>query len=156
MLISLYVVSIILANLAVYALGPSVMPVVAFFLIGLDLTLRDVLQLRLKVWQMGLLIAGTGVLTYFINPAAQAIAVASAVSFAASALADWLAFTRLKGRWFRRSAGSNVVGAVVDSILFPTLAFGILMPEVIIKQIIAKAIGGTVWAWLLGKVKVRL
>jgi uncharacterized PurR-regulated membrane protein YhhQ (DUF165 family) len=140
-----------LANLTVAAFGPAVTPLNAFFLIGLDLALRDWLHVRLKVWQMGALIVGTSLLTYLLNPAAQTIAIASAVSFGVAALADWLVFARLPGSWFKRSATSNVAGAAVDSILFPTLAFGVLMPQIVVMQFAAKVIGGTVWAWLLNR-----
>jgi hypothetical protein len=69
----------------------------AFVLIGLDLALRDWLHVRLKVWQMGALIAFTGLLTFALNPAAGQIALASAAAFTAAALVDWATFARLKG-----------------------------------------------------------
>ena len=55
-----YAVAMIAANLLVATFGPSVTAINAFFLIGLDLTLRDWLHVRLKTWQMGGLIIGTG------------------------------------------------------------------------------------------------
>jgi queuosine precursor transporter len=146
-----YAAAMIAANLTVAAFGPVVTPVNAFFLIGLDLALRDWLHVRLKTWQMGALIVGTSGLTYLLNPAAQTIAVASAVSFAVAAAADWLVFVRMPGTWFKRSASSNVAGAAVDSLLFPTLAFGALMPQIVLMQFAAKVLGGTAWAWLLSR-----
>jgi hypothetical protein len=41
-----YVVAITAANLTVAAFGPAVTPINAFFLIGLDLSLRNWLALR--------------------------------------------------------------------------------------------------------------
>lgn len=149
--IALYAVAMIAANLIVAALGPWVSPINAFFLIGLDLALRDWLHVRLKSWQMGALIAATGALTYALNPAAQHIAIASAVSFAVAAVADWLVFVSMPGTWFQRSASSNVAGALVDSVLFPTLAFGALMPAIVALQFASKVAGGTLWAWLLSR-----
>lgn len=146
-----YAASMIAANLTVAAFGPVVAPVNAFFLIGLDLALRDWLHVRLKLWQMGALILGTSALTYLLNPGAQTIAVASAVSFCLAALADWLVFARMPGSWFKRSASSNVAGAAVDSLLFPTLAFGALMPQIVLMQFVAKVIGGTLWTLLLNQ-----
>jgi uncharacterized PurR-regulated membrane protein YhhQ (DUF165 family) len=146
-----YAAAMIAANLTVAAFGPVVTPVNAFFLIGLDLALRDWLHVRLKTWQMGALIVGTSGLTYLLNPAAQTIAVASAVSFCVAAAADWLVFVRMPGTWFKRSASSNVAGAAVDSLLFPTLAFGALMPQIVLLQFVAKVAGGTAWAWLLSR-----
>ena len=90
--------------------------------LGLDLALRDWLHVRLRAWQMATLIGGTSLLTYALNPAAGMIAVASACAFSAAALVDWATFARLRGSWLRRSNGSNVVGAAVDSVLFLALA----------------------------------
>lgn len=146
-----YAVAMTCANLSIAAFGPWVSPINAFFLIGLDLALRDWLHVRLRVWQMGALIAATGLLTYILNPSAQHIAIASAVSFAVAALADWLTFTKLQGSWLRRSVGSNVVGAAVDSLIFPTLAFGALMPAIVLMQFAAKAAGGAMWAALMNR-----
>lgn len=145
----IYLSAMTMANLSIAAFGPAASPINAFLLIGLDLALRDWLHLRIKVWQMGALIALTGCITYGLNPAAGQIAAASAVSFTVAALADWLAFLRLSGSWLRRANGSNVVGAFVDSLLFPTLAFGALMPGIVAMQFVAKVAGGAIWAWLL-------
>ena len=100
---------------------------------------------------MGTLIAFTGALTFVLNPAAGKIAVASAVAFTAAALVDWATFLRMKGSWLRRANGSNVAGAAVDSLLFPTIAFGSLMPQIVLGQFVAKVAGGAFWAWLLSK-----
>lgn len=147
--IVLYAVAIIGANLIVAAVGPWVMPLNSFFLIGLDLALRDWLHFRLKPWQMLILIAATGFLTWAINPAAQAIAAASACAFAAAALVDWGVFASLPGSWMRRSVASNTAGAAVDSLLFPTLAFGVFAPERVAAQFAAKVAGSVVWAYFL-------
>lgn len=149
--ILIYAVAMTCANLSIAAFGPWVSPINAFFLIGLDLALRDWLHVRLRVWQMGALIAATGLLTYILNPSAQHIAIASAVSFAVAALADWLTFTKLQGSWLRRSMGSNVVGAALDSLIFPTLAFGALMPAIVLMQFAAKVAGGAMWAALMNR-----
>lgn len=149
--ILIYAVAMTCANLSIAAFGPWISPINAFFLIGLDLALRDWLHVRLRVWQMGALIAATGLLTYILNPSAQHIAIASAVSFAVAALADWLTFTKLQGSWLRRSMGSNVVGAALDSLIFPTLAFGALMPAIVLMQFAAKVAGGAMWAALMNR-----
>jgi hypothetical protein len=129
--------------------------VLAFFLIGFDLSMRDWLQVRLKAWHMGVLIGVSGTLTYALNPAAGMIAVASSVAFTSAALVDWATFTRLKGSWLFRSNGSNVVGAAVDSLIFPTIAFGMLMPSIVAMQFVAKVVGGSIWAALLSRNKQR-
>jgi uncharacterized PurR-regulated membrane protein YhhQ (DUF165 family) len=98
---------------------------------------------------MGGLIAATGLLTYVLNPAAGMIAIASAVSFTAAAVVDWGVFIKASGTWFARSTKSNIAGAAVDSLIFPTLAFGVLMPHIVALQFAAKVAGGAVWAWLI-------
>jgi uncharacterized PurR-regulated membrane protein YhhQ (DUF165 family) len=147
--IAVYAAAMTLANLSVAAFGPSISPINAFVLIGLDLALRDWLHVRLKVWQMGALIAATGALTYILNPAAGQIAVASACAFTAAALVDWSAFAKLRGSWMFRANGSNVAGAAVDSLLFPTIAFGALMPHIVAMQFVAKVAGGALWAYAI-------
>ena len=149
--ITVYAVAMTVANLAVSAFGPAITPINAFVLIGLDLALRDWLHFRLRPWQMGALIGVTGLLTYLLNDAAAQIAIASAASFTVAALVDWAVFSRLKGSWMRRSAGSNVAGAAVDSLVFPTLAFGSLMPSIVLAQFVCKVIGGAVWSFLISK-----
>jgi uncharacterized PurR-regulated membrane protein YhhQ (DUF165 family) len=149
--IAAYAVAMILANLSVAAFGPSITPINALVLIGLDLALRDWLHVRFKVWQMGSLIAFTGALTFIFNPAAGQIAIASACAFTAAALVDWSTFAKLRGSWLFRANGSNVAGAAVDSLLFPTIAFGALMPHIVAMQFVAKVAGGAVWAWLLNR-----
>lgn len=151
--IAAYAIAMTLANLSVAAFGPSVTVINAFVLIGLDLALRDWLHVRLKVWQMGALIAATGALTFVLNPSAGQIAVASAVAFTAAALVDWSAFAKLRGSWTFRANGSNVAGAAVDSLVFPTLAFGVLMPHIVAMQFIAKVAGGAFWTWVLRGVR---
>lgn len=153
--IAVYAAAMTLANLSIATFGPWVSPINAFVLIGLDLALRDWLHVRLKLWQMGALIASTGVLTFALNPAAGHIAIASACAFSAAALVDWATFARLKGSWMFRANGSNVAGAAVDSLVFPTIAFGALMPHIVAMQFVAKVAGGALWAWLINKVAAR-
>ena len=144
-----YVAAMLMANLLVSKYGPAISPVLAFFLIGFDLSMRDWLHVRLRTWQMVGLIGVAGALTYGLSPAAGMIAVASAVAFTSGALVDWAAFTRLRGSWLLRANGSNVAGAAVDSLIFPTLAFGALMPNIVLLQFVAKVAGGAIWATLM-------
>lgn len=144
-----YATAMTLANLSIATFGPASIPWNAFFLIGLDLALRDWLHVRLSRWQMLALIAASGLLTWLLNPAAGHIALASAAAFTAAAVADLLAFQALRGSWLARSAGSNVVGAAVDSLVFPLVAFGSL--KFALPMFAAKVAGGLLWAWLLSR-----
>lgn len=147
-----YALAMTIANLSVATFGPAISPINSFVLIGLDLALRDWLHVRLKAWQMGSLIAATGLLTYALNPAAGMIAIASAVAFTGAAVVDWSVFAKLRGSWLFRANGSNVAGAAVDSLLFPTIAFGALMPHIVLAQFAAKIAGGAVWSWIIKKI----
>lgn len=144
-----YAIAMTLANLSIATWGPWVSPINAFVLIGLDLALRDWLHVRLRVWQMAALISATGAITFMLNPAVGQIAVASAMSFTAAALVDWGVFAKLRGSWATRANASNVAGAAVDSLLFPTIAFGVLMPQIVAMQFLAKVVGGYLWTLLL-------
>ncbi len=101
---------------------------------------------------MGGLILVASVVSYLLNPATGMIAIASFVAFALSMLADSLAYHYLADKsWFVRSNGSNLVGAGVDSITFPTIAFGSLMPEIVALQFVSKVAGGVLWSYVIGK-----
>lgn len=150
--ILIYAAAMIVANMTVAHFGPVVAPINAFVLIGLDLVLRDVLHARLRIWQMGTLIVGTSALTYLLAPGAAQIAAASAAAFGLAAVADWAVFSRLANwRWFARSNASNVAGAAVDSLVFPTLAFGALLPGVVAMQFVAKVLGAALWSTILSR-----
>lgn len=148
---AVYALAMTLANLSIAEFGKIAIPINAFLLIGLDLALRDWLHVRVKAWQMAALIAFSGAMTYALNPAAGHIAIASACAFMAAALADWVVFARMRGSWMMRANGSNVAGALVDSIVFPAMAFGGLDPLIVAQMFIAKVAGGAMWAWLIGR-----
>ncbi len=149
-LILIYIAAMVTANLLVWWLGPWFSPINSFLLIGLDLTMRDVLHERLNRWQLAGVICVGGILTWALNPSAKWIAIASATAFLAAALADWIVYVMLRERhWLVRSNGSNVVGAAVDSVLFPTLAFGSFMPGIIALQFAAKIGGGFIWSLVM-------
>jgi uncharacterized PurR-regulated membrane protein YhhQ (DUF165 family) len=153
--IAIYAAAMTAANLLVAKFGPAISPINAFVLIGLDLALRDWLHVRLKVWQMGALIASTGALTFVLNPAAGMIAIASATAFTAAAVVDWSIFAKLQGAWLKRANVSNIGGAAVDSLVFPTIAFGALMPHIVAMQFVAKVAGGALWAYAINRWLVR-
>jgi hypothetical protein len=150
---AVYASAMTFANLSIAHWGVWVSPINAFILIGLDFSLRDWLHEKIKPLEMFCLILISGAITYILNPGAGMIAIASAVSFTAAAFVDWGVFQKLDGSWAKKANLSNIAGAAVDSLLFPTIAFGSLMPKIVVMQFLAKIIGGAIWAFLLGKVK---
>ena len=154
--IVMYLAAIILANLSSAYFGPSASVVNAFLFIGLDLTARDKLHEAWHknglLWKMGLLIAAGSIISYLLNRNAGMIAVASFTAFAAAAIVDTIAYQFLyKKSYLFKINGSNVVSAAVDSLVFPTIAFGGFLPLITLGQFIAKVFGGAIWALVLGR-----
>lgn len=159
LIVGMYLVAVVAANLTVAWWGPSVSIVNAFLFIGLDLTARDRLHDAWGgnglLWKMAALIASGGLLSYLLNRDAGQIAIASTVAFATAASVDAGVYHLLRHRRFLvRANGSNVPGAVVDSLVFPTLAFGGLLPLVTLGQFAAKVLGGFVWSVILNRGRV--
>jgi hypothetical protein len=153
-LVGMYLVAIVAANLSVATFGPSMAVLNAFLFIALDLTARDRLHEawsgRGLLWKMGALIAGGSALSYALNASAGAIALASLVAFGVSAALDALCYQLLHERaYLVKVNGSNIVSAAADSLIFPTLAFGALLPWVVFGQFVAKVVGGALWAYVL-------
>lgn len=160
--IAAYLGCIVTGNLLAAHFGPWVTPIVGFFAIGFDLSMRDVLH---KQWQergvlkrnMALLILSGSLLTVLVNSNAWRIALASTVAFgieaSVSTLVYWLLFKR--PRLFKMNV-ANFFGGACDSLLFPTIAFGAFLPAVILMQWSAKFSGGFLWALLLTRKKEDL
>lgn len=152
MIVAIYLAAIVAANVSISLFGPAVAPVNAFLFIGLDLTLRDRLHdswhNRGLVWKMPALVLTGAALSFVL--ADPRIALASGAAFLLAGLADAGTYALL-GKRARalRVNGSNVVGAAVDSLVFPTLAFGALLPWVVLAQFVAKVGGGFVWYAIL-------
>jgi queuosine precursor transporter len=159
-LVALYLAAIVAANVAIAWVGPSAAIVVAFLFVGLDLTTRDQLHERWRgrhLWaRMLTLIVAGGVISWLATPGAGQIAIASTVAFVAASLADWITYVVLRP-WHPRARvnGSNVAGAAVDSLLFPTIAFGAFLPWIVAGQLLAKVAGGAIWYELLHALSLR-
>jgi hypothetical protein len=148
MIVLLWLAAIVGANLSVAHFGPTVSIYNAFLLIGLSLTTRDYLHRawagkNLKV-KMGLLITAGGLISWFTQPATGQIALGSIIAFIAAEIVDSVVYHRT-----RSINKSNTVSAFVDSVLFPTIAFGGFPVLIILGQWVAKFAGGAVWAFLL-------
>jgi len=152
----IYLFALVVANLTVAAFGPWVSPINAFLFIGLDLSLRDHLHDRWRgpgLWpRMLCLIAAAGAISWVLNPAAGKIAAASVAAFTCAALVDAMTYHLLRDRpYLQRSNGSNAAGALVDSFVFPTVAWGTFMPQIVALQFAAKVAGGAAWAFLIAR-----
>lgn len=88
---------------------------------GLTFILRDALQDSFgKIWTLAVIIAGA-LLSFLV--ADPFIALASAVAFGLSELADFAVYTPLRKRGYIRAViASNVVGSLIDTIVFLTIA----------------------------------
>lgn len=152
----IYIAALVAANLLVAWLGVWFSLINAFVLIGLDLSLRDKLH---DLWEgeklpikMGGLIATASIVSYAINPATGMIAFASLAAFSLSMVADSVVYQYLKYKdKVIRINGSNIAGAAVDSVVFPTIAFGGLMLEIVALQFFAKVFGGFIWGKILNR-----
>lgn len=154
MIALIYLLAIVTANLIITALGPAYSIVTAFVFIGLDLTLRDKLH---DVWQgkklvrkMAILILSGSLISYVLNTASWRIGLASALAFGLAAIVDTFFYDLLKNKkWLIKVNGSNLPSALVDSIVFPTLAFGVFAPVIILGQFAAKVFGGAWWSFVV-------
>lgn len=161
----LYLVAIVLANLSIVwaqelfgytdAVRLAITVLNALVFIAFDLSARDKLHdawhNKGLVWKMGLLIATGSVLSWFLNRQAGIIALASFSAFALAGMADAIVYGILKRRGIKRMNrmnGSNLAGAAIDSLVFPTIAFGGLNWLLTIGQFAAKVLGGAFWAWV--------
>ena len=143
--------SIVLANLSVAYFGPPSVIFNAFILIGLDLTLRDKLHEQWHgknlAWKMILLVVVSGIITYLLNQGAGRIALASVLAFTGAMIVDILIYQKLfKHPLLVKMNGSNIGSAITDSVLFPTIAFGVFAPWIILGQLMAKIVGGFLWS----------
>ncbi|MEQ1899563.1 MAG: VUT family protein [Devosia sp.] len=136
--------------------GPCLIPVAPGILapsgvlaIGAALVLRDLVQRRLGLlWSFAAIAIGAVLSVFFAPPA---LVIASTVAFALSETADLVVYTPLQRRGLVLAAtASSVVGLVIDSIVFLTLAFGSLdlLPGQILGKLWMVAAALPVLAWI--------
>lgn len=154
-LVLAFLAAIVLANLTLTHWGPSAIIPNAFFLIGLDLVTRDRLA---DFWgttrwpKMLLLIAAGGALSYWVNRGAATIAMASTVAFASAEVVEATLYHFLRRKqWIERAPKAALVGAAVDSIVFPTLAFHAFVFSTSFGQFSAKVAGALVWTYVIAR-----
>lgn len=153
-LVMVYLLAIVAANLLAARFGPGVTVLNAFCFISLDLSTRDQLHARWqgrRLWLRMLLLIASGGLLAFLLGGSGPIALASCLAFIAAGSADALVYHALSNHaQLVRINGSNLAGAMVDSLLFPLLAFGWPLSGIIVLgHILAKVAGGALWAHVL-------
>jgi uncharacterized PurR-regulated membrane protein YhhQ (DUF165 family) len=136
-----YVGTIVAANWAIqrYGLVPvgfGLLAPAGVYFAGLGFTLRDLGQDLAGRWAvLAAIAAGAGLSWLVADPK---FAVASAAAFGLSELADFAVYTPLRKRgWLTAVIASNIVGLIVDSLLFLWLAFGSL--DFLAGQLVGKA-----------------
>lgn len=141
------------AELGVVPLGFGFTVAAGTWFAGLALVIRDGLHeafTRPIPVVFGLIVAG-GFLSWAVSPAA--LAVASGVTFAVAETADLAVYAPLRRRSKALAVlASGVVGSVVDSWLFLTLAEPVLGPvtvELLVGQIVVKTLLSLVVALVL-------
>jgi len=146
----IYVLAICAANYLVFIFGPWWSIANSFALIGLDFILRDVLHERIGFIKVTGLAVLSGGISYAINPAGGMIAIASSVSFVLASLGDGGVYQLLiRKPWPLKANASNITASAIDSLTFPLIAFGALMPGIVAGQFIAKVGGGFIWSLFL-------
>ena len=128
--------------------APGLMAPSGVLTVGAALVLRDVVQRCLGL-RAGLAAIALGTAASVLV-APTALVVASGVAFALSELADCAVYTPLQQRRLLLAVvASSVVGLVVDSVVFLSLAFGSL-------DFLAGQIVGKLWAVAVAVPLVRL
>lgn len=146
---AMFVATVYLANWAieewgVVSVGFGLMAPAGVYFAGLAFTLRDIVHHTIgRVWVIVAILLGAG-LAYWISDAVTipggvvSLAVASAIAFCASELADLSVYEPIRRKgWMPAVVASNAVGIVLDSLLFLWLAFGSL--DFLKGQIVGKA-----------------
>ena len=130
-----------IAAFGVVPVGFGLMAPAGVYLAGLAFTLRDLTQEKLgrRVVIVAILLGAA--LSSFLSPQ---FALASGVAFLFSELADFGVYTPLRRKrfWLWAMIPSNLVGAVLDSVIFLALAFGSL--QFLVGQVVGKT-----WVTLL-------
>lgn len=152
-----YIATIFAANWAIerYGLAPvgfGLSAPAGVYFAGVAFTLRDLTQELLgRVWTVAAILAGAA-LSALVSPD---FALASGLAFLFSEAADFAVYTPLRERgWLGAVAASNLVGLVIDSVLFLWLAFSSL--EFLTGQIVGKGwmtalAVALLWLWRRGR-----
>lgn len=159
--LSLYLLSFVGANLLVKHFGAYGLWFSSFLLIPFDFVCRCLLHEKWKglklIFNLLLLTAASGAITYLINRHAINIALGSLAGFSASQLGAGIFYQWLKQskNWFFKVNISDLIAIVCDSLVFQYIAFDKLVIPVTIGQVAIKFAGGLMWYYILFK-KIKI
>ena len=154
--ISVYLAALVLANFVVFWFGKEGLYVTAFLLIPFDFVMRSYFHEKWKgrdlLVNMFILIVSAGLITFLLNPEASAIAVASASAFVCAQAVAGVAYQWwINEPYFVKVNGSDLVGILVDSVVFQVIAFGTLDWGLTWSQTGIKMLGGFMWYYIIFK-----
>jgi queuosine precursor transporter len=144
-----YIGCIVLANVVTARYGlvpvwPGLDTTAGTYAAGAALLLRDAVQETAGRRAVLAAIVAGGLISWLMS--SPALALASAVAFLVAESADMAVYTPLRHRgWARAVLASNLVGAVLDTLLFLTLAGFPLTAGIVTGQLVGKLL----WATLL-------
>lgn len=132
--------------------APSVMAPSGVLMAGVALVLRDGLQSKLGVrWSLYAILLGAGLSACFSEPS---LVIASVLAFFFSELADLIVYTPMRKKWPAWAImASGLVGSIVDSAIFLSLAFGSV--EFLWGQVLGKFWMSLLVALLIGILHTR-
>lgn len=151
----LYVLCVILADVLaarwIVPIGFGLIVPAGVFMVAPIFTLRDDIHKKYGAKTILILIFVASIISYIIsvlssNQLLGKITIASVVAFLVSEYADTIIFhiTR-KQMWMQRVIKSNLVSALLDSLIFIWIAFGFVLPlilgQYIVKMIISVVVG---------------
>jgi len=98
------------------------------------------------------LVVLASIITYLINQDNFSIALASCLGFAGAQLFASIFYQiSINRSYFVKVNGSDLIGIVIDSIVFQLIAFGSINTTISISQIFMKFFGGLFWYWIIFK-----
>jgi uncharacterized PurR-regulated membrane protein YhhQ (DUF165 family) len=156
----LYIAAVVAANLLVKHYGPQAAPAIAFVAVAAVLIFRDRFadlvgsRTTSQILQAALIGVGA-IATYLLNSDAALIAKASVIAFVASELTEQVLYLLMRNRpWMERAPWAAVPAALVDSVLFITIAFGFSF-WIIAAQFGCKVGGAYLWANVIDRLGHR-
>lgn len=149
-----FIATVVLANIlssryGMVGVGFGLMASAGTYAAGAALGLRDAVQEGFGRWGMlAVILIGSALSFVLADPL---IATASLVAFSASELADAAIYTPLRDRgWVKAVLASNIVGAVVDTYIFLSIApFGPVTFDSMKGQLVGKILWATLVPLLL-------